>query len=658
MLPLTLSPRDLLSTTAQSFNPTEASGSPSSAQISIQIRPPPKLSSAVISALQLDNRTIASDVDLTAELAEEPELGHYALAVATKVDYFEETPARNMIGRTGLVRKTLVVKIAEMHLYGDRCHITLTINLPGGGLQFAHVIAVSFAKSKIRLIEWIVGQGFNTLNIHSSRLLWLLTPDMHWGIDHGLFKLIPSLPTLRAILAWLEEIASFHAEKQDNSCVPQHLHRDKVFPPGNYEYILVVILAHHEFVIPRLKLFHDVERSPLVRHKFGREKFSMRPINVPLVSPQEYDRGDPVPDQDERWWATMGNLKNTRANGELDNLLKPKPNDKYAKPYLELPQCPVMVTLNVVFWLLRFKNEVEKEKVMVGGVKTPKTPFSITDFIDPSRAEHVAVLRMVLKIAEFVEQQKVPGHGRVNFSSDGTEPQRGMRTTLGSTSTTTPQRRAPSQQSTRSTTLVGDMPPPDIPPPRPRTVSNASQGSSRYVLRSNTRNPATDTSSTGASQLPIGSGENSADTEVPQRSKAGSDASQSSQNGLNLRYKRSERDVLPQMDVQVALQHNHKPPRSRTASDASQRASRPTTRSQTSQLNTGLSVGTDTAAPTVELAITSPIPSLKRRAKSQGSQARSKRGRLNDKALDSNAKGKGKAREAQLELDSEEGDQP
>ncbi|KAJ8078193.1 hypothetical protein PM082_000399 [Marasmius tenuissimus] len=634
--------------TATSSTTRAESPLPESIQISMQMHPSPKLSAAMLSALRLDDRMIASDVDLGAEEADEPELGDYQVAIVTEVDYFEETPARNMPGRTGLVKKTLVVKIAEMHLYGDRCHITLTLNLPGGGLQFAHVIPVSFTKSKIRLIEWIVGQLFNSLNIHSSRFLWLLTPDMHWSIDHGLFKLIPALTVLKAILAWLQEIAKLHRGKPDNSCIPPHLQRENVFPPGNFKYHLVLILAHREFVVPRLQMQADIERQTLITKEIGRHKFSMRPINVPLEIPQDYDRGDAIPNQDEKWWATMGNLKGTRATGQLENQLHPKSDEKYANPVLELPQCPVMVTLNAAFWLLKLKDEVEREKETVDGRRVPKTPFDINDFVDPTRIEHSALLAAVLKIADFIQSQRVPGEKRSEFPDDAAES-RALKPMVKANSTTTPSR-APSQRSTRSMTLAAsssagdttshDMPPPEVLPTRPRTASNASQGSGRYVLRSSNRTSATDTFSAGTSSRPPADlGANATALELPQRDRAASNASQT--------------------DVQAALQPNNKPPRSRTASDASQRVSRPTTRSQTSQFNAGSSVGAGaTNSTSVEPAITSPIPSLKRRAKSQGSQARSKRGRINERALHSDAKGKEKAREVQLELGSEEGNEP
>ncbi|KAJ8078213.1 hypothetical protein PM082_000419 [Marasmius tenuissimus] len=635
----------------RSGTPTETSTtraeSPSSVPIGSQMHPSPKLSAAMLSALQLNDRTIASDVDLGAEEAEEPELGHYRVDITAQVDYFEETPARNMAGRTGLVKKTLVVKIAEMHLYGDRCHITLTLNIPGGGLQFAHVIPVSFSKWKIRLIEWVVGQPFNSLNIHSSRLLWLLTPDMHWSIDHGLFKLVPTSDVLKAIWTWLQEIEKLHQGKLDNSCIPQHLQRDKVFPPGNWSFHLIPILAHREFVVPRLQLKAAVERPALATKSIGKHQFTFRPINVPLEIPQDYDRGDAVPDQDEKWWATTGNLKYTRATGQIENFLYPKSDEKYANPVLELPQCPVMVTLSAAFWLLKLKNEVEKEKEIIDGNKVPKTHFRIRDWVDPSRTEHRMLLTTVFRIADFVQSQRAPGDkrsGAGDFPDDVTESQ-ALKTIMEVNSTTTPSR-APSQRSTRSTTLAAsssagdtashDMPPPpEVPLPRPRTASNTSQGSGRYVLRSSNRTSATDTFNAGASSRPpAGLGANATAPEIPQRSRAASNASQT--------------------DVQAILQPSHKPLRLRTASDASERASRPTTRSQTSQLDVGSSAEAGTAVSTVESAITSPIPSLKRRAKSQGSQARSKRGRLNDGA---DAKAKARA-QVQLELGSEEGDEP
>ncbi|KAK1218538.1 hypothetical protein PQX77_018781 [Marasmius sp. AFHP31] len=630
----TSSLRDLLRATnsrsLRSGTPTETSTtraeSTSSVPIGSQMHPSPKLSAAMLSALQLDDRTIASDVDLDAEEAEESELGYYRIDITAKVDYFEETPARNMAGRTGLVKKTLAVQIAEMHLYGDRCHITLTLNIPGGGLQFAHVIPVSLSKWKIRLIEWVVGQPFNSLNIHSSRLLWLLTPDMHWSIDHGLFKLVPTSDVLKAIWTWLQEIEKLHQGKLDNSCIPLHLQRDNVFPPGNWSFHLIPILAHREFVVPRLQLKAAVERPASATKSIGKHQFTMRPINDPLEIPQDYDRGDPVPDQDEKWWATKGNLKYTRATGQIENFLYPKSDEKYANPVLELPQCPVMVTLNAAFWLLKLKNEVEKDKEIIDGNKVPKTHFRIRDFVDPSRTEHRMLLTTVFRIADFVQSQQIPRDKRSNFPDDVTESQV-LKTMMSANSTTTPSR-APSQGSTRSTTLVTsssagdtmshniDMPPPEVPPPRPRTASNASQSSGRYVLRSSNRTSVTDTSGFGTtSRPPAGLGVNATAPETLQRRRAASSASQSSQNGRS---------------VQVTFQQNKNPPRSRTASDASQRASRPATRSQTSQLNAGSSA--EGVTETVEPVVTSPVPTLKRRAKSQGSQARSKRGRPNDGA--------------------------
>ncbi|KAJ8090002.1 hypothetical protein PM082_018581 [Marasmius tenuissimus] len=166
--------------------------------------------------------------DLGAKETEESELRHYRIDITAQDNYFEETPAHNMAGQTGLVKKTLVIEIAGMHLYGDRCHITLTLNISGGGLQFAHVIPVSFSKWKIRLIEWVTGQPFNSLNIHSSRLLWLLTPNMHWYIDHGLFKLVPTPDVLKAVWTWLQEIKKLHQGKLDNRCIPHCLQHDKV----------------------------------------------------------------------------------------------------------------------------------------------------------------------------------------------------------------------------------------------------------------------------------------------------------------------------------------------------------------------------------------------------------------------------------------------
>ncbi|KAJ8078173.1 hypothetical protein PM082_000379 [Marasmius tenuissimus] len=317
---------------------------------------------------------------------------------------FPITPEQNAVGRTGLGRPTQFMKLAEMHINGARCGLTLTIH----GLQVCHVISVElgFSKNDIRCIEWATGQRFGTFNIHSARNLWLLSPDMHFYIDRGYFKLFPELQVMRAIHAFLLAVSQAHSGKEDNEGLQEHgLTRVQAFPPGNYTYTPIPILAHKEFFIPRLGLLDPVKPGPSEARTVRGVQFDFVPMPHPLPYPERIDEGEISHPLGDQLKPEVGNLKGTRTSTKLENLLDCVP----AIPSVQLPQCPLLVALNAGNFLLELEekfNALDSDE-----------EFHLKYFV--GEGLHLSMAMLARNIARLVKQQSVPKPNRTTGSTKG-----------------------------------------------------------------------------------------------------------------------------------------------------------------------------------------------------------------------------------------------
>ncbi|KAJ7592150.1 hypothetical protein C8J56DRAFT_1131634 [Mycena floridula] len=111
------------------------------------------------------------------------------------------TPNRPADTKRGLDPKTKanVVATSEKLLGspGKRCLITLALAV----VQFCHIVGRSTRGDARLKLEYHWGMFARTLNLDTMWNIILLTPTKHFGMDHGVWVLIPLANVLRKILA-------------------------------------------------------------------------------------------------------------------------------------------------------------------------------------------------------------------------------------------------------------------------------------------------------------------------------------------------------------------------------------------------------------------------------------------------------------------------
>ncbi|KAG7088025.1 hypothetical protein E1B28_012062 [Marasmius oreades] len=232
------------------------------------------------------------------------------------------TPAVHTIGRTGFSRESVFLRVVVMHLYAARCMLTLTQNC----LQMAHIIPVSAPANFLRFLERVLGDEPRTLNRHSSRNIWLLDASMHYNIDKGLMKLVPTIEILEKIRKFTRLISEIRIrrleheynvkivkmggdfkavfpkdadwntatnvrQKERNARLDAlmeedlELHRSKVLPPALYPYIVIGIRCHEEY-----SFYRQVVNVNMVSD--GTQKPFQNPLKIPndMLQKQQVDK--------------------------------------------------------------------------------------------------------------------------------------------------------------------------------------------------------------------------------------------------------------------------------------------------------------------------------------------------------------------------------
>ncbi|ESK90996.1 hypothetical protein Moror_16394 [Moniliophthora roreri MCA 2997] len=279
-------------------------------------------------------------------------------------DTFAETPAQRAVGRRGLSRQEVLLKLAVLHQFGSRCIVTLMCLC----LQIAHVIPVRSDAQQLAFLEWVFGDTFQTLNIHSCRNLWLVDAHTHYALDRGLIKIVPNLDILNAIMLFSTQVRKRHEGKSSNNGID--LNRRKTFPPGSYPYVVVGVLCSSQFIIPRERLDAPSDVSEVETVENPEYLFSYEPLEYPIRMPQWVDHGDgdtggDQPDtnsqNDKGVKVTPQHLKGYRAN--TNNPLEALRPVKHS-PALELQlwQDPWLVAANVGQFLYVLKGRVDDHR--------------------------------------------------------------------------------------------------------------------------------------------------------------------------------------------------------------------------------------------------------------------------------------------------------
>ncbi|KAJ8078155.1 hypothetical protein PM082_000361 [Marasmius tenuissimus] len=206
--------------------------------------------------LALSNGANEQHVPLAADIPVAPETSSTPLVTPSAekktLFTFDPTPYRKALGRN-YSRSTIFDKASIMHVYGGLGVLTLL----GGVLHMCHVLAV--ATNDKLLDQLAYGIGEKLINLNSSLNFWILTPTFHYAVDTGLIKFLPTEGLMDAMEQYLEELHELMEKRANEEITSEEydelvngsLRRRKLFPPANYAFLIVGILCHSNFRIPR-----------------------------------------------------------------------------------------------------------------------------------------------------------------------------------------------------------------------------------------------------------------------------------------------------------------------------------------------------------------------------------------------------------------------
>uniref|UniRef100_A0A0W0G5A1 Uncharacterized protein n=1 Tax=Moniliophthora roreri TaxID=221103 RepID=A0A0W0G5A1_MONRR len=348
-----------------------------------------------------DDEIIEEEDSEDDEVGEQPEPELDATAGAT----FEETPAKRAVGRNGLRRQKTHLKLAALHRFGARCIVTLMAVC----LQLAHVIPVNTSNKDVSgmgLWRRIRVDSHPFLLKFMASLLHTVEPRMHYALDRGLIKIVPTINILNAIFMFSRRIREKHAGKKSNENIG--LDRKETFPPGNYPYMVVGVLCSSEFSIPRERLI-EPSNVPEVAMKQNTEwLFKYQPIDYPIKVPRQWtDQEDAINPQSKD-----GHLKAK----VIPQHLKGYHSDRKT-PYegfypvenqgeVLLWQDPWLVVANVGEFLFVLKSRMDNDRCAKVKPGEEWLPWQVEELVkDPL---HVQLLEMCLQIYTYWQGDKGP----------------------------------------------------------------------------------------------------------------------------------------------------------------------------------------------------------------------------------------------------------
>ncbi|KAI3602773.1 hypothetical protein WG66_008084 [Moniliophthora roreri] len=174
--------------------------------------------------------------------------------------------------------------------------------------------------------------------------LWLVEPRMHYSLDRGLIKIVPTRDVLNAIMKFSQEIRKRHRGKTSN----EHIGLDcrKTFPPGNYPYMVVGVLRSSEFSIPCERLVEPPDVPEVTMSQNAELKFKYQRINYPIkvhiarTGKYHSKASYPVKNKEEvlHWqdpWLVTANVREflfiLKARVDNHRRSKAKPGDKWLR---------------------------------------------------------------------------------------------------------------------------------------------------------------------------------------------------------------------------------------------------------------------------------------------------------------------------------------
>ncbi|KAK7025308.1 hypothetical protein VNI00_016090 [Paramarasmius palmivorus] len=305
---------------------------------------------------------------------------------------------------SGLTRLEALIKLASWLPYGGRCMLTLR----SACLQLAHVIPVHVQKPYIRWLEWIFGEKFRTLNINGTRNLWILDASTHYAIDRGLIKLVPTLDLLDAVGRFTEAVRKKHTGKLNNDEIG--IVREEAFPRGLYKYRVVGLLCTPDFLITRHRMIQ--EDSSYVEEDM---EIKIEPMFGAVYRTTTNPLGPRQPPAAREDLGTLGNnrdglkislihQKGYRCDRSGVDVIDPTSGSTV----LELPEDPLLVTVNVGDFLWAIKNRANRDR-RIAAAGGDFDEWTVEDLVD--NPELATPLRRCLELYETWKRDKVPRAG-------------------------------------------------------------------------------------------------------------------------------------------------------------------------------------------------------------------------------------------------------